>query len=173
MKVNLSADKRGLAYRIEPLMLGAQDDVLRMPNFAELPPEDEKAMREQLRRVHWLGETDQTADDLAKARRGARTESAPKKAEECAVWLKDFLGKHSWPDKEVNAARDQAGFSFQAYKDAKTQLKAERLEQRQRKGMGHPAPWWIGFGPESSRPDRPLSGVSSGVITPDTPEIPD
>jgi hypothetical protein len=70
----------------------------------------------------------------------------------------------------VNAAREQARFSFQAYKDAKVQLKAEGLEQRQRTGMGHPAPWWLGFGPESSRPDRPMSG---GVGTPDTPDIPD
>ena len=173
MKVNLSPRMRGLAYRIESLMLGAQDDVLKMPNFADMSAEDEKDMREQFRRVRWLGETDQTADDLTKARRGGRTEAAPKKAGECAAWLRTYLGKCSWPEKEVNAAREQAGFSFQAYKDAKVQLKAEGMEQRQRTGMGHPAPWWVGFGPESSRPDRPLSGVSGGVVAPDTPDIPD
>jgi AAA domain len=140
MKVNLSPRMRGLAYRIESLTLGAQDDVLKMPNFADMSAEDEKDMREQFRCVRWLGETDQTADDLTKARRGGRTEAAPKKAEVCAAWLRTYLGKYSWPDKEVNAAREQAGYSFQAYKDAKVQLKAEELEQRQRTGMGHPSP---------------------------------
>jgi hypothetical protein len=173
MKVNLSARMRGLAYRVESLTLGEQDDALRMPTFADLLAEEAKEMREQLRRVRWLGETDQTADDLAKARRGGRAEAAPNKAEACAAWLRTHLGKHSWPDKEVNAAREQAGFSFQAYKDAKVQLKAEGLEQRQRTGMGHPAPWWLGFGPESSRPDRPVSGVSGGTTPPDTPDTPD
>ena len=55
MKVNLSPRMRGLAYRIESLTLGAQDDVLKMPNFADMSAEDEKDMREQFRRVRWLG----------------------------------------------------------------------------------------------------------------------
>jgi hypothetical protein len=46
MKVNLSAGKRGLAYRVDQLTLGAQDDVLKSSSFTSLLAEDERAMRE-------------------------------------------------------------------------------------------------------------------------------
>jgi hypothetical protein len=167
-KANLSPRTRGIAYRIEGATLAEQDAILAMPKCAKLDAEAARNLRGQLRRVKWLGETDATQEDVARARRGSGGERGPKKAEECAAWLRAFLGKSGWPDKEVEAAAKGAGFSFQAYRDAKYALKAEGLQSRPRSGAGHPAPWWIGFGPESGRADRPLSGVSCVDVPPDS-----
>src|SRR5262249_32150936 len=69
-KRNLTTRRRGLKFRAVALPPAAQDLVLGLPQAAALSEEDREKLRGQLFRLAWLGETDATDADLARARRG-------------------------------------------------------------------------------------------------------
>jgi hypothetical protein len=80
------------------------------------------ALREQLFRVEWLGETDATDRDLARARGGKAGASAGKESrvKEAADWLRGYLkdGK-ARPSEDVKAAARRAGFPRNVLFEAK------------------------------------------------------
>jgi hypothetical protein len=125
VKRNLTTRKRGLRFRAAPLSKGEQERVLGLPQAGGLSARDQEALRGQLFRLEWLGETDATAADLARVRRGKDDDAAREgRAERAADWLVEFLKEGPRPSAEVMAAGRAAGHSRNGLFEAKKLLGA-------------------------------------------------
>jgi putative DNA primase/helicase len=111
-KRNLTPRSKGLAYKKATLTLAEQDEVLSLPQASELTADDRDKLRAQLFKVEWLGDTDVTDRDLARARRGAGEKKGDNTAAaEAAEWLRNYLaGGPVWSDT-VFADGEEAGLS--------------------------------------------------------------
>ncbi len=111
-KRNLTRRQKGIAFRAASLSEYEQDLVLGLPQAEGLNEKQQQALREQLFRLEWLGDTDATDKDLARARRG--TEQSASTREErlqgCLTWLRGYLSDGVKPSEEVVAAGKKAGF---------------------------------------------------------------
>jgi hypothetical protein len=122
-KRNLSKpETKGRAFLASALPRHEQDRVLAMPQAEGLSAEDAEALRRQLFALEWLGETDVTDADLARARggKGAAKESRDADVEDAAAWLREYLkdGK-ARPTADVKAAAKAAGIGRNVLFDAK------------------------------------------------------
>lgn len=158
IKFNLGAPPPGRVFRLLPL---ADEDRQRVLRYcADLDEEDRQRIAEQLFGVCWEGESNANANDLF-AETDRRPER-PNNAEKCAAWLREFLAKFAYPDAELRAAAEEAGFTERLLKSAKGILRKEepRLEYSN-KGAFHGA-WWNGLGSPDSWIKRPEpAGVQS------------
>lgn len=79
-----------------------------MPEAADLDNDDRRKLAAQLYKVVWLGETDATARDLARARtrKGGDDTRMTVNTEADADWLRDYLGERvKWRGWSVRADR--------------------------------------------------------------------
>jgi hypothetical protein len=122
-KRNLTTRRRGLKFRKTPLSWEEQDAVLALPQAADLSDEEKECLRGQLFRLEWLGDTDATAADLARARRGkGDREDVGGRIDNAATWLAEFLKGGPRPSKEVLVAGRAARHSRNALYGAKEHL---------------------------------------------------
>jgi hypothetical protein len=180
-KRNLTTRWKGLAFKAEPLTFEEQGLVLAFPQAAGLSDEEKDQLRGQLFRLKWLGETDVTERDLARARRGkGDAETRSTRAALCAEWLRDFLGECAYPDAELAEAARQASYTPDNLKEAKAALRKEGALKSKPDGKG--GPWWNGS-PDAMRgkpaqwkrrPDPKSRGAAtSPPETPETPQTPE
>lgn len=121
-KRNLMKPRRGLAFARVPL---CSEDVLRVLSARQasrLSEPQRLALTEQLFRLSWLGETEVSAADLARARRGAPEKKLPPRVAEAADWLRDFLMDSPRNSEEVFAAGEAKGFTKKNLYAAKDQI---------------------------------------------------
>src|SRR5262249_3484090 len=151
-KRNLTDRSAGLAYRLQPLSLAEQDVVLALPQAVKLLKQEQALLRRQLFGVAWLGDTEVTDKDLARARRKAGQESGSgTRPEQCAAWLMDYLAGYAHPDDEVKAAALKASFTFENFRRAKKSLKdAAKVWYQPWPDRG--CPWWIAPGTKRDVP---------------------
>jgi hypothetical protein len=131
-KHNVIRGRKGLSLRLVQLDAAGQDAVLALPQMSHLNDEQRGRMRRQLFRVEFLGDSDVTGDDLARARaRAGKDDSGGKqgRAERAAPWLEEFLMGGPKDSEEVVRASREAGHSRNALYAAKGLLgvKAVRI----------------------------------------------
>jgi hypothetical protein len=179
-KRNLTTRTKGLKFRAVALGRQDQDLVLGLPQAAALSAEDKEHLRTQLFRLEWLGETNVTDQDLARARRGkAEDEGRRGRVACCAEWLRGYIGEYAYPDAELLAAAAAAGFTADNLKKAKGVLRKEGALVSKPDGKG--GAWWNG--PHEAmrgkpaewkrRPDPKSGEAKSGEASSSTPETPE
>jgi hypothetical protein len=150
VKVNLTPERQGLAYRPVPLPPDEQQQVL-SGRVDHLPEEDRQRLAAQLYRVVWCGKVDTRPDDALGA---ARKERDPNKVERCAGWLRELLAAYAFPSDEIVTLAKEESFTFDNVKEAKARLKAEGLHNTCK---GFRGAWWTGFGDPGGWTPRPDS----------------
>jgi hypothetical protein len=146
LKFNIGEKPEGLALWMDPLPAEESLDIL--APFTELSDDDRLRLAGQLFRPRWDGLAGMDADE---AFAGGEQHEATR-IKECADWLRDFLGDRAWPDREVEAAGEDKGFSEATLKRAKTHLR--KLGQLKSRSSGNGGAWWNWLG--EPRPlDRP------------------
>jgi hypothetical protein len=164
VKWNIGRVPKGLAFRRTTVTDERVDEILRPFEISE---EDRRRIGEAVFNLDWEGEVDTTADshlaDLVRAARG------PSKVEACMEWLKEFLAEFAYPDKELQAAAEGKGFTFDNLKDAKARLRNKNHANPPlySQAKGFRGVWWNGFGsPESwtlrPPPQTPQTGKTPG-----------
>jgi hypothetical protein len=141
-KRNLTKRRKGLVFKAVSLTEEEAELVLALKQAKKLTEPEREALREQLFRLEWLGETDATDMDLAKARCGdAPSGNRERRIEDCLSWLRSFLGyKIRLADDVMTEAR-KAGFSKKTVYAAKKKDKAIRASNR---GISHGKwHWWV------------------------------
>jgi putative DNA primase/helicase len=147
MKFNIARKPTGLKFHIAPLCVGDQDFIL--SRFTDIQGDDRDRLAAQLFTVEWDGFTSMSAD---KAVGSAPDKDKPSRVKDCADWLTSFLGDYAWPDSEVLAAAEDAGFGIGVVKRAKAQLREDSILSSRHDGPG--TPWWNWMG-NMRRPQRP------------------
>lgn len=142
IKRNLPYSPKGLAFCRNLLTGPQQHEVLK--DFNHLGATDLTELGEQLARLQWLGEVETSADQVLRdSQPGGKNVGT---VEACMEWLKTFVGDRAWPAKEILAAAKEAGYSFEAQKEAKTRLnQSGGYESKPLTGSGE---WWFGKGPK-------------------------
>lgn len=152
----LPAGLSGLAYRLVPVPFDEARGLLtaRWPNLA---PTDLDGLAAQLFRQQWEDGVTADPNEVSARKRG---KDRPDEVGRCVAFIREFLGGHTWPDAELEAAVHKAGFSMRAFKGAKADLRTPdktdptRLSSRPR---GEGGPWWVWIGPQAQPcPDRLL-----------------
>ncbi|MFO0846610.1 MAG: AAA family ATPase, partial [Gemmataceae bacterium] len=144
-KRNLTKRSRGLAYRGASLTREGQDAVLASPQAADLSAGEKELLRDQLFRVEWLGETDVTASDLARSRRGkddgGRAGGKAERVEEAAAWLTELLkGGATMESDEVKSRAKAAGIGRNVLFEAKDHAGVRASNRGEFAGKWH---WWL------------------------------
>ena len=158
VKENLPGfDRTTIPFTQTPLSSAEADELLKHEQFRHLTGDDLAAVRAQLRRVKFDTAVSVDPDATLKAKKQDGT-----KVQRCKEWLKQFLATYAYPSKEIVAAAEKAGFTFDNQKEAKAELKREGvIDHRNDK---FPGGWWSGPGMPTGwtpRPDpAPLSPLS-------------
>ena len=105
-----------------------------------------------------LGET---VDGVVKGGRVAPTK--PNAVDQCKSWLRDYLSEFASSSKDIEQAAKQAGFSFNALREAKAALGKKGTGELTHHNFGGDKEneWWSGIGPVSDWKFRP--GVAPPV----------
>jgi AAA domain len=158
-KRNLTARRRGLAFRRAPLSCEQSGKVLALPQARGLTEAERQALREQLFRIQWLGETDVTARDLARARRGGEPGRAGDRDQEKAEkWLAGFLRDGPRPSADCVREGNQHLGSSHELKWWRDGILKGRLGGRPVKsGFGASQVWEWGLPEKPESPESPES----------------
>jgi hypothetical protein len=173
----LPSGTTGLSYRMEPIP-DSEALVIITDRWPKMPLADATALAKQLFRQRW--ESGVTADaDTVSGRKGSsqrRESPAKEKVAECADFIRRFLRGYSWPDKQIQQAAKDAGFSERVYFDAKQSLRCDQSKTPPQRydayhplrlsssnlGRGLNGEWWQWIGPQGSpAPDRPASLIGT------------
>ncbi len=153
-KRNLTMRSQGVAFQAVELTPQEQDEVLAMEQAAALTPEEGESLRGQLFRLEWLGETDVSARDFARARRGGETAGGRKAArqdrvERAGQWLQEYLANGPAPSDEVMARGKAEGFSRKILFEAKDAAGVRASNRGSYHGKWH---WWVEAPAEELQP---------------------
>jgi hypothetical protein len=152
----LPPGSKGIAYRLTSMPQDQARAAL-LREFPDFDPVDLEKLVQQMFHQEWVHNV--TADANALAGIGWNAKTSMRAAEECAEFIRRFLGEWSWPDAEIETAALKAGFSTSAYNRAKTLLRKcgkQDLQYLGSKPVGEGGAWWHWIGPQSQRkPDRP------------------
>ncbi len=159
-KRNLTPRDKGLAYSKKQLTADEQNKVLALQQAQHLTSEEKEALRGQLFRVEWIGETNVTDRDLAKARRGTAepgSQSTKKEARigEAADWLRGYLGSERKLSETVLDAGKQAGFSRNILFEAKKEAGIQASNAGRARGQ------WVWFIPDPPADEPAETGTSA------------
>lgn len=151
----LKSGTAGLAYRLQSMPSDEAREVLRT-RWPDLEESNAEELSKQLLLQVWEGETDIGADSVFAKRTETKEGSSP---EECATFIRNYLGNYAHPERELQDAVLKASFPFRALKRAKAILRLADRNSPDRlsgKPRGEGGPWWLWIGPQGSpNPDRP------------------
>lgn len=159
IKSNLTARRLGLRYSLVPLSEPEEAAVLMQCDHLEA--DDLEALRQQLYRVEWLGETDAEADQVfADANRRPERESDTARA---AAWLRERLANGA---VESKVCVDEGNAALKLKKPLKwwrdTVLKGELQGKPQKDGFNGPWLWvLLDSSPSWDSSNRPFSTPDS------------
>jgi hypothetical protein len=150
----LGLDRRSLSFTIEHPADDEMDALMNHPATAGIPVAARGDFRKQLVRVVIRGAVELDSNDVMASGTAGKNDKATR-SEQCEAWLRAFMGAFAWPDKEIEAAADKAGFGERMLRGVKQDLR-KRGEFASRKAGFASGIWWNWFGTLDSRPpDRP------------------
>ncbi len=159
LKTNvLKSGMTGLAYRMTDVP-PAEGTALLLREWPDMRPGDAAALASQLFRPQWEGGTAVDANAISGARSNKAAQS--RGVNECVSFLREFLDRWAWPEKEVEDASKKAGFSFSVYRQAKASMRTDDKNDPTRlSGLPIEAggAWWLWIGSQYLRPEpRPTT----------------
>lgn len=152
LKANIVKKPSALAFGIE--RVDTHTAVRLAGQWGHLDAESRQALREQLVRVRWDGQVQVNVEDVLGAI--GKKDKGPNKVDQCADWLREFLGQYAYPSHEIEAAAAEEGFTRDNVFKAKAKLKGDGLRNSCK---GFQGMWWAGFGDPTTWVRRPDLGA--------------
>lgn len=164
LKFNIAKKPAGIAYNLLPVPPEERGEIL--DQFPALDGDDRDQLGGQLFRPVWDGVVETDADSALSEHGGA---DKPTRVAECREWLSGFLAEWAWPDAEILLAAEDAGFTEDNVRKAKTLLRNNGELHARPDGPG--GAWWNWTGTKRDRrPDRPRAYEPQSQETQETQE---
>lgn len=92
---------------------------------------------------------------------GRHISPASNRVDQCCAWLREFLDPFAYPSAEIAKAAKEAGYSFDALKQAKARLGRDGSGELANANFGGKGTndWWSGLGPVDAWTKRPVDQV--------------